>query len=343
MSGMGAGASTRPPKYICVSGAGLVSTSPLARVLAGQEGWYWSDERCAETSDLFSGLHGTKTVVPKGGRLGSFPIRIELGETDQIVLPDIHLGHEEGRETLSIVVRSRAILTRHRNEIASLDRLFEGRARINYSKAKTTALVMAKILRIPLGPLELHLDALENQTRGIETRVLVNKEPPSTDELAIIRLELLNLRAGLRGVQRVIEALLDPSSGAYSELDEKEGEKDRYLQHLHDQIGRSLAAAQGIREAVETLESIAAAADSGESNLFVLRLTFLTAVALPGVLIAGILGMNVDFPGSGTEKGFYWAIGLMVISSSALFAYLLRQSKRSRQPLGKFWKDLTQG
>jgi magnesium transporter len=96
-------------------------------------------------------------------------------------------------------------------------------------------------------------------------------------------------------------------------------ELELYFDDLVDASERIWDLLDNYKEVVEALEATNESAISHRQNDVLRLLTVFAAVLLPLTLVASIFGMNVDFPGEGTEAAF-WTI---MASMAALFAALV--------------------
>ena len=75
------------------------------------------------------------------------------------------------------------------------------------------------------------------------------------------------------------------------------------------------------KEVVEGLESTNESVISHRHNEVLRVLTVFTVLLLPLTLIASLFGMNVVFPGEGTDEAFWVILGLMVGAIGGLAAF----------------------
>jgi magnesium transporter len=60
---------------------------------------------------------------------------------------------------------------------------------------------------------------------------------------------------------------------------------------------------------------------SNQLNEVMKVLTAITVIIVPVTLIASIYGMNVEFPGSNTEWGFWASLALMALTAGGMVLY----------------------
>ena len=60
---------------------------------------------------------------------------------------------------------------------------------------------------------------------------------------------------------------------------------------------------------------------SHRQNDILRLLTLISVIVLPLTLIAGIFGMNVDFPGEGGHEAFWIILGIMIAALVAMVGF----------------------
>jgi magnesium transporter len=94
-----------------------------------------------------------------------------------------------------------------------------------------------------------------------------------------------------------------------------------YFDDLVDASERIWDVLDNYKEVVEALEATNESAISHRQNDVLRVLTIFSVLLLPLTLIASILGMNVDFPGSGTAAAFWVIVVAMVGVLAGLLAF----------------------
>ena len=94
-----------------------------------------------------------------------------------------------------------------------------------------------------------------------------------------------------------------------------------YFDDLVDASERIWDLLDNYKEVVEALESTNESVISHGHNDVLRVLTVFSAVLLPITFIASIFGMNVLFPGEGTDEAFWVALGLMAVIVAALLGF----------------------
>jgi magnesium transporter len=113
-----------------------------------------------------------------------------------------------------------------------------------------------------------------------------------------------------------------PLSTFHSDTAKAQGQRDQLTARARDvmeHISRVMHHARRLEQSAETVVQIHFSAQSNRTNDIMRTLTALTAIFLPLNLIAGIFGMNFEFlPFIHDKTGFWWAIGVMALTATAL-------------------------
>jgi magnesium transporter len=157
------------------------------------------------------------------------------------------------------------------------------------------------------------LDKIGHKLDSIEDDIFEGREAEIVRDISRAKQEIISYRKiikpqrpTLRVLERHVERFLPE-------------ELELYFDDLVDASERIWDLLDNYKEVVEALEATNESAISHRQNDVLRLLTVFAAVLLPLTLVASIFGMNVDFPGSGTEAAF-WAIMASVL---ALFVGLV--------------------
>ena len=94
-----------------------------------------------------------------------------------------------------------------------------------------------------------------------------------------------------------------------------------YFDDIVDASERVWDLLDNYKEVVEGLESTNESAIQHKQNDVLRILTIFSVTMLPLTLIAGIFGMNVDFPGEGGRAAFWGILGALVLALIGMFAF----------------------
>ena len=156
---------------------------------------------------------------------------------------------------------------------------------------------------------------------------------PKAKKLVELRIHIAWLRKQFDAFERLTNALLDPTQGAFHQIQPNilQQEALPYFQHLADQVQRALTKIQHLRDIHFSLEQLLSAQQAEKTNQTLLRLTWVSVIFLPAVVIAGVFGMNVALFTDPrhvwtTDSQIAFALLLAAITISSAM-YFLQQKK----------------
>jgi Mg2+ and Co2+ transporter CorA len=286
-----------------------------------QDDWLWIDE-VVPHAELLAGVHSPHEYSGYDLHVRKQPVMAQFVHHDHLIIPDLDC-ETEGEQTISLIVYPDFIWTRRSQAIKGFDGLLDSTDfKTHAIQHKTTAYVFVGILRVMLNSLNQQLLRNERQTYALEDTFLQRKQghrpsfetshpksEPAVDDplanlmhlsnakkLAELRIHVAWLRKQFDAFERVAATLLDPTQGSFHQLqrDLLQQEAMPYFQHLADQIQRALTKIQHLRDIHLSLEQWLASQQVEKTNQTLLRLTWVSVIFLPAVVIAGIFGMNVS-------------------------------------------------
>jgi Mg2+ and Co2+ transporter CorA len=264
-------------------------------------------------------LHEVAQAVGLGERLVA-RLADETGRADLTMYPDhLHLvlesmdaaGPAAGterprREEIDLVAGRNWVVTVHSEPVAALDRvdnLTDGETRFGaLDAAGFSAAIVDEVLA---GYLAL-AESIEQEIDGLDEQALRTR--PSDDVLAAI----VSLRRRIGAIRRT----LTPHRLAFAALARPEMELHEELGRpwpgLIDQLDRAVDAVENLRELLLGTYEIHMGRAAQDANEIMKRLTLLSAVLLPSVVLAGVMGMNFSMPFFEDAGNFWLVLGVMV-------------------------------
>lgn len=267
------------------------------------------------------------------------PVITTFATHDHLIIPDLDI-ETPGNQTVSMILHTDFIWTRRAEEIVRLTELMQSSDLHDRAAQHETAVyAFVGILRVMLGSLEQQLVRRERQTYALEDRYLqrgrheldARAEDDRFDEnpleeyrhltdsrtLVELRIQVAWLRKQYSAFDRVVNSLFDPAYGAFRTRTELKPEAAPYFQHLSDQIKRALTKIEHLRDTHDTLDQLRGAQEAEKTNATLLRLTWLSIIFLPVVVIVDIFGMNISLFSRNT-----FGIDSRVAIISICFAFL---------------------
>lgn len=157
-------------------------------------------------------------------------------------------------------------------------------------------------------------EGIEREIDSLDERAL--RWHPSDDILA----EIVRLRGRIAVIRRV----LTPHRLAFAALARPEMELHEELGRpwpgLIDNLDRAIAAIENLRGLLLGTYDIHMGRSAQHANEIMKRLTLLSAVLLPAIVLAGIMGMNYQMDFFGDTSNFGLVVGAMVVFGVGLLA-----------------------
>jgi magnesium transporter len=207
--------------------------------------------------------------------------------------------------TIDIVGGRNWVVTVHDGPIQALDRLDaerEGETRLGALDAGT--FVAAVVDEVLADYFEI-VEGIEREIDRLDERALRGRP----DREVLTRIVTLRRRIGL--VRRVLAPhRVAFASLARPDMDLQE-ELGRPWPGLTDRLDRALDAVQNLRELLLGTFDIHMARAAQDANDVMKLLTLVSAVFLPSVVLAGVMGMNFQLPFFEAPEHFWLVIGAM--------------------------------
>jgi Mg2+ and Co2+ transporter CorA len=284
----------------------------------------WIDIADREGSDLDAVAAAVDLDAAQTARLRRSPERVELTQfPDHIHLilealevldaPDLEApGVDDSadgdltRKRVDIVAGRNWVVTVHDGPLAAIERLeagIEGDTKLGaLDAAGFTAAIADEVLA---GYFEL-TETIEREIDRLDERALRGR--PENDVLA--RIVALRRRIGL------IRRTLAPHRTAFAALARPEMELHEELGRpwpgLIDRLERALDSVENLRDLLLGTFDIHMGRAAQDANDVMKLLTLLSAVLLPSVVLAGVMGMNFKLPFFEDANNFWLVVGAMV-------------------------------
>jgi len=164
------------------------------------------------------------------------------------------------------------------------------------------------------------MDQVADRIDDLEDTVFIKFEESSIQTLFGLKKDLLHLRRVVAPERDVLNRLLR------RELPVFKPEDMAYLQDVYDHIVRVTDSIDTYRDLLSSALDSYLSVQSNNLNQIVKLLTIASIILMSNALVSGIYGMNFQFmPELGWKLGYPFALGLMVIISTALTLYFRRR------------------
>ncbi len=229
--------------------------------------------------------------------------------------------HSEGEpDTLDCVVGANWVVTAHPGEFDLLDRFMEPLEGETDLGALAAPRFFALVLDAVLDRYYAWIDDLERRIDRFDERVIGGRTRASDEELLS---ELVSVRHAVHRVRRS----LAPHREVFARLAAPEFLKlassdasDRF-RDVAARLERALDGADTVREMVMGSFELVTTQTAQRTNDIMKRLTLVSAVLLPAVVLAGVFGMNFHPSFFDRPEFFFVAVGLMAILGVSILVF----------------------
>lgn len=216
--------------------------------------------------------------------------------------------------TIDILAGRNWVVTIHDGPFAALatfDALTEGETKLGALDA--AGFVAAIADEVIAGYFRL-IEGIEREIDALDELALRGR--PGTDLL--VRIVAVRRRIGQ------IRRTLAPHRGPFAALARPEMELHeefgRPWPGLIERLERALEAVENLRDTLLGTFDIHMGRAAQDANDVMKALTLLSAVLLPAVVLAGVMGMNFPIPFFDDPNHFYWVVAAMVVFAILMFA-----------------------
>lgn len=232
---------------------------------------------------------------------------------------------DPARETVAIecFVGVNWIMTRHTAEIAALEDfrgVATGEGEIGTLDAPS---FLADLLEWIVTSYMRAFDEIEEELEEFDINALStpsNDPGPQIKTLIDIRRRVGHLRRALAPHREIVAAL------GHSEFDpiSTEGSSERFTE-LAARVDATLASARDAKDGVASSFDVLIVRTEHRTNEIVKVLTLASILLLPGALLAGVAGMNVNFNADTfVDSGIFWVVSIAIVGIAVSTLVLAR-------------------
>jgi Mg2+ and Co2+ transporter CorA len=219
----------------------------------------------------------------------------------------------EPRE-IDLVAGRNWVVTVHSQPVSALERIDDLTAGdTRFGDLDAAGFLAAIVDEVMAGYLRL-AEAIEREIDHLDERALLGR--PREDVLA----EIVRLRRRIASIRRT----LTPHRLAFAALARPEmelhDELGRPWPGLSDHLNRAIDAIENLRDLLLGTYDIHMGRSAQHANEIMKRLTLLSAVLLPAVVLAGIMGMNFQVAFFEDPSNFWLVVVAMVVFGVGLLA-----------------------
>ncbi len=262
-------------------------------------------------------------------RIGDVDTRAEMEQTtNHVRVTSLAVSTDESdaaREVVAIdcFIGENWVVSAHAGEIAVIDdfrALADGESELGFLDSPS---FLATLLAWVVTSYSRAFDEVESTLEEFDVSALGS---PGSDtegqirQLIDVRIRIGRLRRALAPHREVFSALAHPELDLIS----TELSAERFGK-LTEQVDVALAAARDAKDAVVTSFDILILRTEHRTNEIVKVLTLASLLLLPGALIAGLMGMNVNFSaGTFADSPLFWIVLAAIVSIAGATLALAR-------------------
>lgn len=235
----------------------------------------------------------------------------EIWNRKLAVKPHLFLASKEQKDFISLC----------RGPSVAIEKLnsFPSRRKLELFQKGSTALLFAVLSEVMAHSFEV-LDFMSEEIGRLEERVFEPKFSSS------VMKRIFQMKKDLIYLQRVLtsdrEVILEIEKAYGAFLDPKQLSRFRLL---HSDVTQLIELTSTYRDILISAVEVHLSAISNNLNVIMKKLTAWAAIILVPSLIAGIYGMNFQvLPIAQHPHGFWYMLGLMIVSVAALYRYFQR-------------------
>jgi Mg2+ and Co2+ transporter CorA len=280
-----------------------------------------SEEEWREAREVFQLREGLNTpaaepkaaLVAENGYLAVTAVAVSDEERDL----------ENERVVLTCFVGANWLLTARSTDITVVDEFREIASGDGELGTLDAPSFLADLLEWVLASYLRAFDEIETELENFDVETLT---APSRDPDAQIKL-LIEARQRVGGLRRSLAPHRDVFAAlSRSEFDPLSSESSsRRFVELTARLDSTLTSARDVKDAIASSFDVLIVRTEHRTNEIIKVLTLVSILLLPGALIAGIAGMNVNFkPDVFLDSPLFWIVTVTVIAISATSAVLAR-------------------
>jgi Mg2+ and Co2+ transporter CorA len=243
-----------------------------------------------------------------------------------IAVSDIERDPGQERVVVDCFVGDNWVLTVHSAQVAVLEdfqELVAGEGQIGILDAPT---FLAEILEWVVASYLRAFDEIEEELEEFDVSALTtpsNKSEERIGTLVQVRTRVGRLRRALAPHRELFAAL------SHSEFDpiSSEGSAERFAE-LGSKVDAALASARDAKDGIASSFDVLLVRTEHRTNEIVKILTLASILLLPGALLAGVAGMNVNFkPTTFLHSGIFWVVVVAIVLTALVTLAFARLRK----------------
>ena len=207
-----------------------------------------------------------------------------------------------------------------RGKDEAIDELFERLKKNPSTLDKGPDFLLYQILDATVDKFFPELDDIDWRIESVEKQIFKETSPSALNDLFKVKKNILYLKRTVTPLREVLNML--------SRVDSKlvRAENQVYFRDVYDHLTRINEVIETQRELTSTATEEYLSTVSNSLNTIMKKLTAVTVIIMIPTLIAGVYGMNFkNTPEFDLEHGYYFALGVMLLTALGSFAYFKRR------------------
>jgi magnesium transporter len=216
---------------------------------------------------------------------------------------------------IDVLIGKNYLVTYHEEETRGIERAREALGRRGDLLSRGPDHLLYYILDVMVDNYLPIIELIHSRIDNLEERVL---HRPGKRLLA----DVLRLKRGVASIRRVVGPQRDTILALTR--DEFSGIRPAirpYLRDVYDRLVRVGDLLDSFRDELATVLDIYVSQVSNQLNEVMKVLTLITVIIVPVTLVASIYGMNVRYPGSDTEWGFWVSLAVMALTALGMVVF----------------------
>ena len=279
--------------------------------------WVDLDPRAEESLAEVAQVLGLPEAIPAASEQPEPFVRFRDGALIVQVAAIVRTGADVRAVPLLLLAAPNLVLSIHRERIPGLEEpleVFAADPRFGKLDAGT---FVGLLLDGVVGGYFRAVEEVEQMIDELDTRALSEKDlEPLLDELVAVRRRIARLRRTIAPHRDVFAALTWPVAEPSDRAD-----IGSPWPGLPDRLDRVLDATENAREQLVGTFDLVSTRTAEHGNDAMRILTVISAVLLPAVVIAGVMGMNFRVPLFDDPGNFLWVVALMALLAGSILGF----------------------
>ncbi|MBV8878940.1 MAG: magnesium transporter CorA family protein, partial [Planctomycetaceae bacterium] len=179
--------------------------------------------------------------------------------------------------------------------------------------------VLAEILDHLAEEFVVVMEKLDDEIDGLEDRLFKHASRPALREIFSLKKDVLHLRRVVNPQREVLNRLARSEHQAVSK------EETIYFRDVYDHLYRVAEMLDSFRDVLAGALEVYLTVVANRTNEVMKVLTVFSIVLMTASFVAGLYGMNVPIPGSGSKLSFWVLLGAMGALSGGLLMFFRRR------------------